>query len=463
MNENEGAADGQRRRRNRRSRRPNQKRAQGNPTRDNSSNNAARNHGPDAGNGKGVANGKGGINRPNRGNGHAGESNTSGSTGTGPKTGGSNAPGSNAGRSNTGETTTGHTESGNTGARRGERRNQNIPGPSNGGNNRRRRRGGRGRGGRGPGGRGNANHNNSIQNSQNLNESPSAQGSREQGNSGASEKKDSNPNHGGNGGGNRKQRSSRRGGRNQNSATHNGGGRNGNGRNGGRNGSNRNGSGRNNAGRNNAGRGGADNRGANNPRRPNGKSRDSGFAITQRPERDTEAFHDMHSELPISVETSAGGLVLSGLAEAVGPNGDVDLSKIYVALIGRLDRRGRLLWSMPKGHVEPDESQHATAEREVWEETGVAGKVIGELGTIDYWFISEGVRIHKTVHHHLLRFVDGHLNDEDPEVTEVTWLPVNQLIERLAYADERRLARLAFDSLPDHARAEAAAGRLTPR
>ena len=458
MNENEGAADGQRRRRNRRSRRPNQKRAQGNPTRDNSSNNAARNHGPDAGNGKGVANGKGGINRLNRGNGHAGESNTSGSTGTGPKTGGLNAPGSNAGRSNTGETTTGHTESGNTGARRGERRNQNIPGPSNGGNNRRRRRGGRGRGGRGPGGRGNANHNNSTQNSQNLNESPSAQGSREQGNSGASDKKDSNPNHGGNGGGNRKQRSSRRGGRNQNSATHNGGGRNGNGRNGGRNGSNRNGS-----GRNNAGRGGADNRGANNPRRPNGKSRDSGFAITQRPERDTEAFHDMHSELPISVETSAGGLVLSGLAEAVGPNGDVDLSKIYVALIGRLDRRGRLLWSMPKGHVEPDESQHATAEREVWEETGVAGKVIGELGTIDYWFISEGVRIHKTVHHHLLRFVDGHLNDEDPEVTEVTWLPVNQLIERLAYADERRLARLAFDSLPDHARAEAAAGRLTPR
>ncbi|XSE41000.1 NUDIX hydrolase [Corynebacterium auriscanis] len=343
-----------------------------------------------------------------------------------------------------------------------------MPGPSNGGNNRRRRRGGRGRGGRGPGGRGNANHNNSTQNSQNLNESPSAQGSREQGNSGASDKKDSNPNHGGNGGGNRKQRSSRRGGRNQNSATqnsatHNGGGRNGNGRNGGRNGSNRNGSGRNNAGRNNAGRGGADNRGANNPRRPNGKSRDSGFAITQRPERDTEAFHDMHSELPISVETSAGGLVLSGLAEAVGPDGDVDLSKIYVALIGRLDRRGRLLWSMPKGHVEPDESQHATAEREVWEETGVAGKVIGELGTIDYWFISEGVRIHKTVHHHLLRFVDGHLNDEDPEVTEVTWLPVNQLIERLAYADERRLARLAFDSLPDHARAEAAAGRLTPR
>ena len=162
-------------------------------------------------------------------------------------------------------------------------------------------------------------------------------------------------------------------------------------------------------------------------------------------------------------ETSAGGLVVSGMAEAVRPGGEVDLSRIYVALIGRLDRRGRLLWSMPKGHVENGEHQWATAEREVWEETGVAGEVIADLGTIDYWFVSDGVRIHKTVHHHLLRYVDGNLNDEDPEVTEVAWLPVNQLVERLAYADERRLARQAFERLPEYARAEAKAGRFTPR
>ncbi|MDK6596485.1 hypothetical protein QP291_25820, partial [Escherichia coli] len=56
-------------------------------------------------------------------------------------------------------------------------------------------------------------------------------------------------------------------------------------------------------------------------------------------------------------ETSAGGLVVSGMAEAVGPDGKVDMSRIYVALIGRLDRRGRLLWSMPKGHVEDGEHQ----------------------------------------------------------------------------------------------------------
>lgn len=162
-------------------------------------------------------------------------------------------------------------------------------------------------------------------------------------------------------------------------------------------------------------------------------------------------------------ETSAGGLVISGMAEAVSPTGEVDLSRIYVALIGRLDRRGRLLWSMPKGHVEPGEEFTSTAEREVWEETGISGQVCSELGVIDYWFVSDGVRIHKTVHHFLLRYLDGDLNDEDPEVTEVSWIPASELIEHLAYADERKLARIAHDRLPELATAEHAENRATPR
>ncbi|APT91567.1 hypothetical protein CSPHI_12030 [Corynebacterium sphenisci DSM 44792] len=198
---------------------------------------------------------------------------------------------------------------------------------------------------------------------------------------------------------------------------------------------------------------GQNRRGGNRPRPANrgGAQRRRGGAGTGQPRMRT------------SVETSAGGLVVSGLAEAVDADGHVDLARIYVALIGRVDRRGRLLWSMPKGHVEPGEDHGATAEREVWEETGIRGEVLAELGVIDYWFVSEGTRIHKTVHHHLLRFVDGAFNDDDPEVTEVQWVPVVGLVERLAYADERKLARRAHDLLPELARTERAAGRLTPR
>jgi len=121
------------------------------------------------------------------------------------------------------------------------------------------------------------------------------------------------------------------------------------------------------------------------------------------------------------------------------------------ALIGRLDRRGRLLWSLPKGHVEPGELPPQTAAREVAEETGITGHVVGELGTIDFWFVAEGRRIHKTVHHFLLVADGGDLSDDDVEVEEVAWVPLGEIPARLAYADERALLERVPGLLADSA------------
>jgi 8-oxo-dGTP pyrophosphatase MutT (NUDIX family) len=127
-------------------------------------------------------------------------------------------------------------------------------------------------------------------------------------------------------------------------------------------------------------------------------------------------------------ETSAGGLLISGAgASAQG------------VLIGKLDRRGRLLWSLPKGHVEAGETLEQTAVREAAEETGIIGEVIRPLGSVDYWFVDGGRRIHKTVHHFLLRALSGELSTADVEVTEVEWVPLAEIPGRLAYPDERRL------------------------
>jgi 8-oxo-dGTP pyrophosphatase MutT (NUDIX family) len=139
-------------------------------------------------------------------------------------------------------------------------------------------------------------------------------------------------------------------------------------------------------------------------------------------------------------ETSAGGLVV-----------DRSGSRPRAAIIGRLDRRGRLLWSLPKGHLEAGESAEDAAVREVEEETGIRGRVVAPLGTIDYWFVAEDRRIHKTVHHYLLEASGGELSDEDIEVDEVAWVPLDELRERLAYAGERRLADTAAGLLADSA------------
>jgi 8-oxo-dGTP pyrophosphatase MutT (NUDIX family) len=144
-------------------------------------------------------------------------------------------------------------------------------------------------------------------------------------------------------------------------------------------------------------------------------------------------------------ETSAGGLVVDGID---GPRGSQ-----VAALIGRIDRRGRTLWSLPKGHIEVGETAEQTAMREVAEETGIQGDVLAALGSIDYWFVTEGRRVHKTVHHYLLRFLGGELSDHDLEVSEVAWVPLEELPSRLAYADERRLAEVAgelIDTLHAH-------------
>ncbi len=139
-------------------------------------------------------------------------------------------------------------------------------------------------------------------------------------------------------------------------------------------------------------------------------------------------------------ETSAGGLVIDGID---GPRDEQ-----VAALIGRVDRRGRMLWSLPKGHIEQGETAEQTAIREVAEETGIRGSVLAALGRIDYWFVTDGRRVHKTVHHYLLRFSGGELSDDDLEVAEVAWVPMQELPSRLAYADERRLAEVA-DELID--------------
>jgi ADP-ribose pyrophosphatase YjhB (NUDIX family) len=129
-------------------------------------------------------------------------------------------------------------------------------------------------------------------------------------------------------------------------------------------------------------------------------------------------------------EVSAGGLVV----DATGKLG---------LLIGRRDLKDatgkRILWSLPKGHIEEGETPEDAALREVQEETGIVSVIEKSLGVIDFWFMAGGKRIHKTVHHYLFRENGGVLAPQESEVDEVAWFPLSEIVERLAYPDEKKL------------------------
>ena len=129
-------------------------------------------------------------------------------------------------------------------------------------------------------------------------------------------------------------------------------------------------------------------------------------------------------------EVSAGGLVIN-------TSGTMGL------LIGRRDlkdvAREKLIWSLPKGHIEEGETPQEAAIREVHEETGILSEIHRELGVIDFWFMASGKRIHKTVHHYLFREVSGTLSPQVTEVDDVQWFPLEEITSLLAYPDEKKL------------------------
>lgn len=126
---------------------------------------------------------------------------------------------------------------------------------------------------------------------------------------------------------------------------------------------------------------------------------------------------------------SAGGVIFRRTPE------------VEVAITERSGRSG--FWVLPKGTVEKGESYEGTAVREVLEETGLRGEPVDKIGTINYWFVFEGVRYHKYVHFFLLKYIEGSTSAHDWEVSEVAWLPTDTAIKRLTHRNEREILEKA--------------------
>jgi 8-oxo-dGTP pyrophosphatase MutT (NUDIX family) len=109
------------------------------------------------------------------------------------------------------------------------------------------------------------------------------------------------------------------------------------------------------------------------------------------------------------------------------------------------------VWALPKGLIGSGERPEHTALREVAEETGAQGRLIGKLGDVRYVYTWGGERIFKVVSFYLLRYSRGRLGDLPPvtahEVAEVRWQPLEEGPRLLAYKGEREMAEAALASL----------------
>jgi 8-oxo-dGTP pyrophosphatase MutT (NUDIX family) len=135
-------------------------------------------------------------------------------------------------------------------------------------------------------------------------------------------------------------------------------------------------------------------------------------------------------------EVSAGGVVYRR-------NDDVT----EICLAARRTRRGDLVWGLPKGAVEDEESPEEAAIREVREETGLDAEIEDDLGTIRYFYVWEGVRVRKQVRFYLMRETGGDIGDHDEEMEDVRWFPLARSVRRAGYRGEREVIERAVERL----------------
>src|SRR3954453_15468333 len=130
-------------------------------------------------------------------------------------------------------------------------------------------------------------------------------------------------------------------------------------------------------------------------------------------------------------EHSAGGVVVRG-------------EETIVIVPTRRTASGRQVLALPKGHVDPGESEEEAAAREGREEAGVEADLVEKLGDVRYWYQRDGKRIAKRVAFYLFDYRGGDPADHDSEVEVARWMPLAEPVSALSYRGEREMAGRAL-------------------
>ncbi|MGH2687936.1 MAG: NUDIX hydrolase [Actinomycetota bacterium] len=144
--------------------------------------------------------------------------------------------------------------------------------------------------------------------------------------------------------------------------------------------------------------------------------------------------------MPERVVRAAGGVVVR---HGGGPAGDVEFAAVHRERYGD--------WSLPKGKLEPGESEEEGALREVEEETGLVCRLVRPADTVEYRD-RQGRR--KTVAYWLMEVVGGELRPAH-EIDRVAWVRAGDAARRLSYPRDVELVQRSLAAVEAPAPGEA--------
>ena len=104
--------------------------------------------------------------------------------------------------------------------------------------------------------------------------------------------------------------------------------------------------------------------------------------------------------------------------------------------------------SFPKGHVEPGETESQTAEREIWEETGLRVRVDRRFRAENRYNIRPDTQ--KLVVIFAAVTDQAAIVPQPEEIAEAFWLPVEQAAAQLTYERDRKIMRDAYAHIQQH-------------
>ncbi|MCX6090534.1 MAG: NUDIX domain-containing protein [Candidatus Atribacteria bacterium] len=127
-----------------------------------------------------------------------------------------------------------------------------------------------------------------------------------------------------------------------------------------------------------------------------------------------------------TVEIKAcGGIILKNSAEGC-----------QILLIRK---RNASIWTFPKGHKEPNESDDCTALREVEEETGITCELVEKVGEIGFSYLKKGNEHHETVTFFLMKpIVENPIHDTG-EIEETRWFLLSAAEQVLFFETDKEI------------------------